>query len=160
MITCYFENNNKANLRHVTVDAIVVKNNRILLEKRGALNGKPILESGKWALPGGFMERNENLIEATKREVLEECGWEIDNLILFKINDRPDRPKEDRQNVSMIFVANAVRQTGSSDEEAVDVMWIDLDKLPPEDEFAFDHFNNIKLYIKYLKEDFPIPLLG
>ena len=31
MITCTFENNNKISLRHITVNAIVVKNNQILL---------------------------------------------------------------------------------------------------------------------------------
>ena len=55
MITCYFENNNKAFLRHVTVNAIVIKDNQVLLGKRGTFNGKPILESGKWGLLGGFL---------------------------------------------------------------------------------------------------------
>lgn len=34
MITCIFENNNKASLRHVTVNAIVVKDNQVLLGKK------------------------------------------------------------------------------------------------------------------------------
>lgn len=50
MINCFFENNNKTSLRHVTVNAIVIKNDQVLLGKRGTLNGKPILESGKWGL--------------------------------------------------------------------------------------------------------------
>ena len=53
MITCTFENNNKASLRHVTVNAIVIKNNQVLFGKRGTVNGKTILESGKWGLLGG-----------------------------------------------------------------------------------------------------------
>lgn len=77
MITCIFENNNKTSLRHVTVNAIIVKNNQILLGKRGTLNGKPILESGKWGLLGGFFGRDENLEQAVKREVMEEGGWEM-----------------------------------------------------------------------------------
>lgn len=77
MITCTFENNNKTSLRHIAVNAIVVKNNQTLLGKRGTFNGKPILESGKWGLLGGFFNRDENLIQAVKREVMEESGWEI-----------------------------------------------------------------------------------
>ncbi|EKE13757.1 MAG: hypothetical protein ACD_12C00835G0001 [uncultured bacterium] len=50
MINCFFENNNKASLRHITVNAIAVKHNQILLGKRGTFKGKPILESGKWGL--------------------------------------------------------------------------------------------------------------
>ncbi len=158
MITCSFENGNKTSLRHVTVNAIVVKNDKILFGKRGTFNGKPILESGKWGLFGGFFGRDENLIEAVKREVMEESGWEIDNLKLFRINDNPNRPKEDRQNVDIIFIANAVKQIKTSDEEVSKLQWFDLDKLPPKDEIAFDHGDAIELYKKYLKENFPLPI--
>ena len=61
MITCTFENKNKASLRHVTVNAIVVKDNQVLLGKRGTVNGKPVLESGKWGLLGGFFFSTPNI---------------------------------------------------------------------------------------------------
>ena len=156
MITCYFENSNKASLRHVTVNAIVIKNNQVLLGKRGTFNGKPIPESGKCGLLGGFFNRNENLVQADKREVMEESGWEIENLQLFRINDNPNRPHEDRQNVDIIFIANAVKQTKTSDEEVSELQWFDLDKLP---EIAFDHGDAVDLYKKYLKEKFQLPVL-
>ena len=158
MITCSFENGDKTSLRHVTVNAIVVKNDQILFGKRGTFNGKPILESGKWGLLGGFFGRDENLVEAVKREVMEESGWEIDNLKLFRINDNPNRPKEDRQNVDIIFIANVVRQIKTSDEEVSKLQWFDLDKLPSKDEIAFDHGDSIELYKKYLKENFSLPI--
>jgi len=158
MITCSFENGNKTSLRHVTVNAIVVKNNQILFGKRGTFNGKPILESGKWGLLGGFFGRDENLVDAVKREVMEESGWEIDNLKLFRINDNPKRPKEDRQNVDIIFIANAVKQIKNSDEEVSKLQWFDLDELPTKEEIAFDHGDAIELYKKYLKENFQLPI--
>ena len=160
MITCTFENNNKTSLRHVTVNAIVVKDNQVLLGKRGSFNGKPIPESGKWGLLGGFFNRNENLVQAVKREVLEESGWEINNLRLFRINDNPQRPKEDRQNVDIIFITNAIKQTKTSDEEVSQLQWFDLDKLPAKEEIAFDHGDALELYKKYLKEKFSLPVLG
>jgi ADP-ribose pyrophosphatase YjhB (NUDIX family) len=160
MITCTFENNNKASLRHVTINAIVVKDNQVLLGKRGVLNGKPILESGKWGLLGGFFDRDENLIQAVKREVMEESGWEINDLKLFRINDNPNRPKEDRQNVDIIFIAKAVKQIKTSDEEVSKLQWFDLDKLPTKEEMAFDHGDSIELYKKYLKEKTNLPILG
>lgn len=160
MIICTFENNNKALLRHVTVNAIVIKDNQVLLGKRGTFNGKPIPESGKWGLLGGFFDRDENLTQAVKREVLEEGGWEIDSLQLFRINDNPQRPKEDHQNVDMIFIAKAIRQIKASDEEVTNLQWFDLDKLPPKEEVAFDHGDSLELYLKYLKEKFPLPVLG
>lgn len=160
MITCTFENNNKTSLRHVTVNAIVIKDNQILLGKRGTLNGKPILESGKWGLLGGFFGRDENLVQAVKREVMEESGWEINNLQLLRINDNPNRPKEDRQNVDIIFFANAVKQVKTSDEEVKELKWFDLDKLPPKELIAFDHGDGIDLYLKYLNEKITIPVVG
>lgn len=160
MITCFFENNGKGLLRHVTVNAMVIKDHKILLGKRGTLNGKPISESGKWDLLGGFFGRDENLIQAVKREVMEESGWEITDLKLFRINDNPKRPKEDRQNVDMIFTAEALQQTGKSDEEVSHLQWFDLDKLPSPELIAFDHGESIGLYKKYLKENFALPLLG
>lgn len=160
MITCYFENNNKTSLRHVTINAIVVKDNQVLLGKRGTFAGKPIIESGKWGLLGGFFGRDENLIQAVKREVMEESGWEIADLQLFRINDNPDRPKEDRQNVDIIFIAKAVKQIKSRDEEVTELRWFNLDKLPPKGLIAFDHANNLALYIKYRKEKFKLPVLG
>ncbi len=159
MITCTFENNNKTSLRHVTVNAIVVKDNQVLLGKRGSFNGKPIPESGKWGLLGGFFNRNENLVQAVKREVMEESGWEINNLQLFRINDNPQRPKEDRQNVDIIFITNAIKQTKTFDEEVSKLQWFDLDKLPEKEEIAFDHGEDLKIYKKYLKEKFPLPVL-
>ena len=160
MITCSFENGDQVNLRHVTVGAIVIKEDKVLLCKRGTFNGKPILESGKWALLGGFFDRDETLVEAAKREVMEESGWEIDDLILLRINDNPNRPKEDRQNMDMIFIAKATRKVGSHDEEVRETQWFDLDKVPKKDEWAFDHYDSFSLYMKHLTQELDLPVLG
>ena len=162
MITCYFENNNKAEkgLRHITVNAIVVHENKVLLGKRGTVKGRKILESGKWGLIGGFFDRDENLTQAVKREVFEESGCEIDNLRLFRINDNPNRPKEDRQNVDIIFTARLVKQIPKTDEEVTHLQWFPLDSLPKMEEMAFDHGEDIALYINHLKSPQSIPVLG
>ncbi len=162
MITCTFENGNVASpgLRHVTVNAIVVKDGQVLLGLRGTLNGKPMLESGKWALLGGFFGFGEDLSTAVKREVMEESGWEIDNLQLFRINDDPGRPKEDRQNVDIIFIANAVKQIGSSDEEVSRLKWFPLNDLPPMDQIAFDHGEDLELYLRSRNISRSLPILG
>jgi len=160
MIKCEFENGNKASLRHVTVGTLVIRDGKILLGKRGTLNGKPLSEFGKWGILGGFMDRDEKLEETAKREAMEESGWEIDNLKLFRINDNPNRPKEDRQNVDFIFIAEAIKKTGINDEEVSNLEWFDLDNIPSKEEIAFDFFEGIELYKKYLKEKFDLPLIG
>jgi 8-oxo-dGTP diphosphatase len=158
MITCKFENGDKVLLRHVCVNAIVVKDGRVLLGKRGTYKGRKILESGKWALLGGFLDRDENMVKAVVREVLEESGWEVYNIRLFRINDNPNRPGEDRQNVDVIFLARAVKEVGEFDEEVTELKWFDIDNLPPVNKIAFDHADSLTLYKKYLKKKFNLPI--
>lgn len=162
MITCTFENGNVASpgIRHITTSNIILRNNQIIMCLRGTKNGQPILESGKWGLLGGFMDRDETLIESVKREVMEESGWEIDNLELFRINDNPNRPKEDRQNVDFVFIAQATKQVAVHDEEVQQLKWFDLDDLPPMDQIAFDHGQDLELYVKYLRDNRSLPILG
>ena len=161
MIKCTFEDGNQTLLRHVCVDTLVIKDGKILLNKRGTFDGRKILEYGKWGLIGGFVERDETLEEAVKREVMEETSWQVKDLFLLRINDIPNRPKEDRQNFSFVFVANADHRNGeSNDEEVLSLEWFDLNNLPKIEEMAFDHGENIELYKKWLKEKFPLPILG
>jgi ADP-ribose pyrophosphatase YjhB (NUDIX family) len=161
MITCTFEDKGKAHLRHVTVNAVVVKEDKVLLGKRGTYgNGKPLLEAGKYALLGGFFDRDESLEQALKREIYEESGWEIDNLSLLRINDDPKRPYEDRQNVDIIFIAEAIKQTGRPDEEVSHLKWFSLNDLPPEDMIAFDHYDSLIIYKMFLDKKIVLPLTG
>ena len=161
MLTCTFEDGGSASLRHVTVNAIVVKDSKILLGKRGTYNnGKPLLEAGKYGLLGGYFNRDESLVEALKREVHEESGWEIDNLRLLRINDNPNRPAEDRQNVDIIFIADAVKNSGGSDEEVTNLEWFDLLALPPKENVAFDHYDSLEMYKKYCEGNLQMPVVG
>src|SRR5580704_6178164 len=100
MITCTFENGNTSSLRHVVLDAIVVRDNKVLLTKRA----KSLLEGGKWGLLGGYMERDETLDEAVRREILEESGYQLAETTLIRINGSPRQRGEDRQNIQFLFI--------------------------------------------------------
>lgn len=155
MITCTFEKGNTANLRHVVVHAIIEKDGKLLLEKRAG----DLLESGKWSLPSGFLDRDETAAEGVVREVKEETGWDTEVISVFRINTRPDRPHEDRQNIAIEFILKPVGYTGVPDAESSKVEWIPIDKLLPLSEFAFDHGQSIGLYLKYRKTPFPLPIM-
>jgi len=155
MITCNFEDGGRTLLRHVVVDTLVLKAKKILLVKRAA----KLLEGGKWGLIGGFVGRDENIKEAAKREVFEETGYRIENITLLAINDRPDRPHEDRQNIAFVFFANAKKKEGKSDWESTSQEWFPLDALPKEEEVAFDHYKDIKLYIEYKNKNVTLPII-
>lgn len=159
MITCKYQNGNTTSLRHVVTGVILIKNGKILLEKRGTYNGKPILESGKWAIIGGYLDRDETTKEGVVRETREETGYKIKNLKLLHINDNPDRPGEDNQNVAFVYIASPISNTSVDTEEVLETKWFDLGKLPPISEMAFDHMNEINIYKKYIKGDIKIPVI-
>lgn len=157
MITCTFEDGGTSLLRHVTVDCIVIKDGKVVLGKRAAR----LVEGGKWCLLGGYMSRGETLPEAAAREVMEESGWEIENLRLLRIKDFPNRPNDKvRQNVTFVYIADATTQTGEGDWENDEVRWFALDSLPAEESFAFDHFKDIALYRSYMEQPFDLPVIG
>lgn len=161
MISCTFEDKGTAKLRHVTVNALVIKDGKVLLGKRGAHNdGKPLLEAGKWALIGGFLSRDETVEQALKREIKEESGWKVNNLQLLRIKDSPDRPAEDRQNVEFIYLAEAINKTSKRDEEFSKLEWFSLDNLPPKDKMAFDHWDDLAIYKNFLKSNLSLPIIG
>lgn len=155
MISCIFEDGNKASLRHVVVDILVFKGEKLLLVKRT----KKLLEAGKWGLVGGFVERDENLKQAVEREIFEETGYRVKNITLLTINDNPDRPHEDRQNIAFVFFCEAKEKDGKSDWEVDDQKWFSFDKLPKEEDLAFDHHKDIQLFLEYKSKGLSLPVL-
>lgn len=144
MVTCTFENGNKTNLRHVVVDGILINDNKVLLVKRAAHLSNP----GKYGLPGGYLDLNETIVEGIKREIKEETGYESKGVQLIRIIDKPYRKGEDRQNVEFSFLVELGEKTSESDDESSAVEWFDLDNLPNEEDFAFDHFETLKFYLE------------
>lgn len=156
MLTCFFEDNGKALLRHVTMTGIAVSGHKILGIKRA----KHLLEGDKYALPGGFLGRDENTKEAIKREIKEETGYDCETGELFRFNDDPNRPNEDRQNVDCAYLIDIKDKIGEHDEEVQEVIWLDLDNLPPVEKWAFDHYELVMLFLKYQKQKFLLPIMG
>jgi 8-oxo-dGTP diphosphatase len=157
MITCEFENENKASLRHVTVVAIIKNKKREVLITRRADH---LLRGGKFTIPGGFLDRDENTTEGVEREIKEETGLEVRDTRLFRINDNPNRPKEDRQNIDFIFLTEAKSEKFKQNNEVSEFKWVNERSLPSDEEFAFDHRDSIVRYFEYLKAPFELPIIG
>ncbi|UOY90003.1 NUDIX hydrolase [Bacillus glycinifermentans] len=66
---------------------------KIMLIQRSMTDseGRPNIEAGKWALPGGFVDPNETALECAKRELMEEAGVENIYLEHFGVYDKPGR---------------------------------------------------------------------
>ena len=75
---------------YMTADNVVLvrdgEKKLILLIKRG---NHPCL--GKWALPGGFVEPDENVFDAAKRELFEETGIDREPQLELGVQSEPDR---------------------------------------------------------------------
>jgi 8-oxo-dGTP diphosphatase len=125
----------------LTVDALVFAQTEterfVLLIKR---KNPPF--QGQWALPGGFVEMDEDLECAVKRELKEETGLEIDHLEQFYTFGKPGRDPRGR-NVTVVFcqILQETRKTFAGDD-AEDAKWFPIQLLP---ELAFDHQEVIEM---------------
>jgi len=90
-----------------------------------------------WALPGGFMEMEESLEEAARRELQEETGIKAGELIRFDTYDAPDRDPRGRT-ITQVFVMIWKKEMGLAEagSDAASLQWFPLNELP---ELAFDH---------------------
>lgn len=157
MIKCTFENGSAGSLRHVTVGSIIVNDkNEILLIKRAP----HLINGDKYAVPGGFVDRDETVEQAALRELVEETGYTGKIKFLFQIIDNPNRPKEDRQNIDFKFIVELTGGDKKDNNEVASIDWVPLDNLPDEQDRAFDHIESVELYKEYLKSPFPLPVLN
>lgn len=128
----------------VTTDCIVINSaqseKKILLIKR---KHDPFM--GKWALPGGFVEIDEDLDEGAVRELEEETGLVNIELIQFKTYGKPGRDPRGRT-ISVVYYSflNDHEEKIKAGDDALEASWFDLQSLPP---LAFDHENILKEFI-------------
>jgi len=116
----------------VTVDAILVSpQNSVLLIERGREPFK-----GKWALPGGFIEMEEELEIACRRELEEETGLRVGEFKQFRAYGGVNRDPRHRT-ISVLFYAFTDDELlACAGDDAAKAQWFPLDQLP---ELAFDH---------------------
>lgn len=105
---------------------------------------------GRWALPGGFVEIEEDLPAAVARELQEETGLTGVPLEQLRTFGRPDRDPRGRTiTVAYIgIVENGCDRVQAADD-AEEVQWCDIDSLPP---MAFDHDEIARCAIERLRQ--------
>ncbi len=93
--------------------------------------------AGKWALPGGFVDVNEDLIHAAERELMEETNLNNIALYQFKTYGTPGRDPRGHT-ISVVYFAfiNKNDFQPQAADDASDCKWFAEDNLP---DFAFDH---------------------
>ena len=136
----------------VSVDAVVFaffeSKAKLLLIKR---RYEPF--KGQWALPGGFVDIDEELEDAVARELAEETGLagvELEQMHTFGNVGRDPRGRQ----ITIAFMG-IVRPPAKGQnkikagDDAAEVRWFDIEKLPKN--MGFDHEKIVKFAIEKLK---------
>lgn len=136
----------------VTVDAVVVQSGHVLLVKRKAMPG-----AGLWALPGGFLDQEETLLDGAIRELKEETKIKVPVPVLRgsikkqHTFDAPNRSLRGRTITTAFYIdlgfsETLPKVTGADDaEKAKWVAFKDINRSEMfEDHFSIiDYFTNI-----------------
>lgn len=112
----------------VSVGAVVVDGDRVLLIKRGQ---EPL--KGRWSLPGGVVEMGETLEAALVREVREETGLDVRVGPVIEVLDRISRDASGRIEFHYVIIDYAAYAAGGSlvrGTDAEDAQWVARTDLP------------------------------
>jgi len=119
----------------VTVDIIIFRlsddSPELLLIERGNDPYK-----GQWALPGGFVDKDEALEHAAARELEEETG--LTNILLTQMHTFGNPGRDPRgHTIAVVYVGYLTDEAeAKAGDDAARVEWFKIDQLPP---MAFDH---------------------
>ena len=90
-----------------------------------------------WAIPGGFVEPDEDLIAAARRELYEETGLQPPELEQLATFGHPDRDPRGRT-ISVVYGARLQHAAlPAAGDDAAAARWFPLNALPTN--LAFDH---------------------
>jgi len=106
---------------------------------------------GAWAIPGGFIEMDEDLEESALRELKEETGVEEANLIQLHAFGKPNRdPRMRVITVAYITFIPLNRLRFKANSDAKQSCLVPVYALP---KLAFDHSKIINFAIKFIKNN-------
>ncbi len=133
----------------VAVDAAVFgffagKAKLLLVERRN----EPF--KGKWCLPGGFVNIDEELEEAVARELSEETG--LTGVCLEQVHTFGRCGRDPRGRVITVTFMGIVTEGETkvqAGDDAAKAQWFDIEQVPQD--LAFDHQKVVKFAIEKLK---------
>ena len=122
---------NEKEHRVVAADCVIIRDNRVLLQKRSFGMWK-----GYWCLIGGKVDKGETIIHAAVREIKEESGLDAREIYMLGTYDSVDRDPE-QGCVAVGFLCETNDAEPVISEEATEMKFFPLGGLP--ENIAFDH---------------------
>ncbi len=116
----------------LTVDAIVIHDDKILLIKR---KNPPFRDH--YALPGGFVEYGETTENACLRELMEETGVKGEIISLVGVYSDPNRDPRGHV-ISIAYLCKPLSTNVKAGSDAKQAQWLPLSELD-NIKLAFDH---------------------
>ncbi len=112
----------ESSIPQIGVGAVVIKDEKVLLVKRG----RPPSE-GLWAIPGGRLHFGETLQHAAEREILEETGIIIrakNPIFIFDVLDKDETGVIRFHYVIVDLAAEYLSGEVNAGDDAVDARWL------------------------------------
>jgi 8-oxo-dGTP diphosphatase len=130
----------------VGVGVTIFKDGKVLMTRRKGSHG-----AGEYSFPGGHLEYMESIEDCARRETLEECGLEIQNVrFLFCTASTKYAPKH-YVHFGMVADYKSGEPKTLEPEKAEEWKWYPLDQLPePMFEFCRLAFESLKTGKPYL----------
>lgn len=141
----------------VTVDAVVRCAGRVLLIRRGRAPGQ-----GLYALPGGFLEAEEAVLESAIRELAEETGLNVTRTALqralkeVRVFDDPWRSQRGRVLTHAHFfdLPDDTLPAILAGDDAAEAFWAEESRLAAlEEHFHDDHFLILDHFLRIIRSD-------
>ena len=135
----------------VTVDAVVRAGGHVLLVRRGRAPGQ-----GLWALPGGFLDPAESVLDACLRELVEETGLPLSRgqmrqaLRGVKVFDHPQRSQRGRivTHAHFFDLGDTSPPPVQGGDDAAAAKWVLIRELPAmESQLHDDHFHMLDEFL-------------
>jgi bifunctional NMN adenylyltransferase/nudix hydrolase len=135
----------------VTVDAVVQAAGQVLLIRRGRAPGR-----GLWALPGGFLETGDTVLQSAVRELAEETGlsWtpaQVRQALRgVKVFDHPARSQRGRivNHAHFFDLGSAAPPPVAGGDDAAEARWVPLAELAAlETQLHDDHFHILDSFL-------------
>ncbi len=102
---------------------------------------------GHWALPGGFVDQDEDLPDAAKRELQEETGLVVDKTQQIGTFGKPGRDPRGHT-ISVVYLSQIIgKKDLIANDDAAKAEWFDIKDLP---KLAFDHSEIVNFAKQFL----------